>query len=113
MYGIETININNTDIMVSSKERTLIDLIYFNKPVGGVSSAVSILKEIIIKKECDINKLIEYTAIFPNVTVRKRIGVVLQNIGIKTSVLRPLAKSVENTAISSLNASRRGEINKK
>lgn len=113
MYGIETININNTDIMVSSKERTLIDLIYFNKPVGGVSPAVNILKEIIIKKECDINKLIEYTAIFPNVTVRKRIGVVLQNIGIKTSVLRPLAKSVENTAISSLNASRRGEINKK
>jgi len=113
IYGIEIIKVSDTNVLVSSKERTLIDLVYFNRPVGGVSPAVEILKKIIAKKECDIKKLIEYAALFPNVTVRKRMGVVLENLGIEPSVLRPLAKSVENTALSSLTGTRRGEINKK
>ena len=113
MYGIETIKISDTDIMISSKERTLVDLIYFNKPVGGISPAVEIVKKIVSKQECDIRKLVEYAALFPNVTVRKLMGVVLENLGIGPSILRPLAKSVEDTALSSLTGSRRGEINKK
>lgn len=113
IYGIETIKISDIDVIVSSKERTLVDLIYFNKPVGGISPAVDILKKIVSKQECDIKKLIEYAALFPNVTVRKRMGVVLENLGIEPSILRPLAKSVKDTALSSLTGSRRGEINKK
>lgn len=113
MYGIETIKIRDTDVMVSSKERTLVDLIYFNKPVGGISPAVEIVKKIVSKQECDIRKLVEYAALFPNVTARKLMGVVLENLGIGPSILRPLAKSVEDTALSSLTGSRRGEINKK
>lgn len=113
MYGIEAIKIGDTDVLISSKERTLIDLIYFNKPVGGVLPAIEILKKIVILKECNIKKLVEYAALFPIVTVRKRIGVILENLGIKPSVFSPLVKSIENTALSSLTGSRRGEINKK
>ena len=113
MYGIETIKINDTDVEVSSKERTLVDLIYFNKPVGGISPAVEIVKKIVSKKECNIKRLIEYAALFPNVAVRKRMGLILENLDVVPALLRPLAKSVEVTALSSLTGSRRGGINKK
>src|SRR3989338_1222763 len=39
MYGLEAVKIEGQDIFVSSKERTMIDLLYFNKPVGGIQPA--------------------------------------------------------------------------
>ena len=113
IYGQEMIKVKDTDVHVSSKERTLIDLLYFNKPVGGINSAVQIFKQIIGEKKCDIKKLVEYAARFPNITTRKRIGLILDELGIAGSVLRPLIKSVEKTAISSLSESRKGTLNKK
>ena len=89
----------------------MVDLIYFNKPVGGIAPAVQILKEIVQKKKCDIRKLVEFTSRFPNVTTRKRIGMTLEQLGIERSVLKPLIKSVEKTAISSLTGSRKGALN--
>ncbi|MGA1826295.1 MAG: hypothetical protein ACMUIP_16695, partial [bacterium] len=61
----------------------------------------------------DIKKLVHYTAYFPNVTIRKRIGVILERLCIADSILNPLIKSIEKTAISSLNGSRKGSLNKK
>ena len=113
MYGIETIEVKDTDVNISSKERTLIDLLYFNKPVGGISSAVEIFTEIIKNNKCDIKKLIEYAARYPNITTRKRIGVILEGRGISDNILKPLIKSVKKTVVSSLNVSRRGTLNKK
>jgi len=113
MYGLETIKVKDTYVNISSKERTLIDLLYFNKPVGGIDSAVLIFTEIVKNKKCDIKKLIEYAARFPNITTRKRIGLILDELGIANSILRPLIKSVEKTAVSSFNGSRKGKLNKK
>lgn len=113
MYGLEVIKVRDADVIVSSKERTLIDLLYFNKPVGGISGAVQALKQIIEEKKCNISKLVEYAACFPNITTRKRIGVMLDNLGVADALLNPLIKSVKKTAISSLNRSRKGKLNKK
>jgi len=44
LYGLEKINIKGREIIVSSKERTLVDLIYYNKPVGGIERAGDIRK---------------------------------------------------------------------
>ena len=112
MYGVETIKVQGSDVLVSSRERTLVDMIFFNKPVGGINSAIGILKKEIEKGSCNINKLIEYASLFPNVTVRKQIGVVLESMGIDSSTLRSLIKSVEKTSLSSLTGSRRGTLNK-
>jgi predicted transcriptional regulator of viral defense system len=112
MYGIETIRVDDTDVKVSSRERTLVDLIYFNRPVGGVENAVEILARIVREKACDIGKLVESASLFPNATVRKRIGVVLEGLGIKKTILALLVESVEKTAISSLTDSRKGTLNK-
>lgn len=113
MYGLKTIKVKDTDVLISTKERTLVDLIYFNSPVGGISAATDILKEIVKNNKCDIGKLIRYAACFPNITTRKRIGVILESMGISDSDLRPLIKSVAKTAISSLGRSRKGTLNKK
>jgi predicted transcriptional regulator of viral defense system len=113
VYGLETIKVKDTDVNISSKERTLIDLLYFNKPVGGITGAVEIFIEIVENKKCDITKLTEYAALFPNITIRKRIGLLLEKIGISDDILKPLIKSVEKTSISSLDGLRRGTLNKK
>ena len=70
-----------------------------------------ILKEIVQKKKCDIRKLVEFASRFPNVTTRKRIGLALDELGIKGAILKPLIESVDKTAISSLTDSRKGSLN--
>ncbi len=113
LYGAEKIRLQEREINISSKERTLIDLIYFNKPVGGLKEAVRIFKKIIRLGECNLNKLVEFSAQFPNITARKRIGVLLEECGVSDKVLEPLIKSVKKTSVSSLGKTRRGILNKK
>jgi len=113
MYGLETIKIRDSEVIISSRERTLIDLLYFNKPVGGIDSANKIFVQVVKDKKCNIEKLIDYTACFPNVTTRKRIGILLERLGISDLILKPIIKSVEKTSISSLGDSRKGNLNKK
>ena len=113
MYGLATIKVKGTDVNISTKERTLIDLLYFNKPVGGIVSASNIFREIVKNNNCDVGKLIKNAACFPNITTRKRIGVILESLGISDNDLRPLIKSVQKTAISSLGATRKGALNRK
>jgi predicted transcriptional regulator of viral defense system len=113
VYGAEKINIKNKEVIVSSKERTLIDLIYFNKPVGGIEAASEIFERFVQEKKCDIKKLIEYAVRFPNIKTRKRIGFVLEKAGISDALLKPLEKSVKNTSLISFSNSRKGTVNKK
>ncbi|MBU4478939.1 MAG: hypothetical protein KKH34_07650 [Candidatus Omnitrophica bacterium] len=112
IYGQEVIKVKDTDVVVSSKERTLIDLLYFNKPVGGINSAVLVFKQIVEEKKCDIKKLVEYATRFPNITTRKRIGLILDELGTVDTTLSLLIKSVKKTAVSSFNGSRKGKLNK-
>ena len=113
MYGLEKISISGRDVIVSSKERTLIDLIYYNKPVGGIDTAADILERLIKEKKCDIKRLIEFAVRFPKIKTRKRIGLVLEKAGISDTLLKPLEKSVKNTSLISFTRNRRGKINGK
>ena len=112
-YGLEKVNIKNKEIIVSLKERTLIDLIYFNRPVGGIETAGEILRRFITEKKCNVKKLIEYAVRFPGIKTRKIIGFNLQKAGVSDSLLKPLEKSVKNTSLISLSDSRKGALNKR
>ena len=112
-YGLEKVNIKNKEIIVSLKERTLIDLIYFNKPVGGIETAGEIFRRFITEKKCNIKKLIEYAVRFPGIKTRKIIGFNLEKAGVPDSLLKPLEKSVKNTSLISLSDSRKGTLNKR
>lgn len=56
MYGLERIRIKDTEVIVSNKERTLVDLIYTPQPVGGLKRAFEIFKEQIESKKIDTDK---------------------------------------------------------
>ena len=112
-YGLEKVNIKNKEIIVSLKERTLIDLIYFNKPVGGIETAGEIFRRFITEKKCNIKKLIEYAVRFPGIKTRKIIGFNLEKAGVSDGLLKPLEKSVKNTSLISLSDSRKGTLNKR
>lgn len=115
MYGLEKIRINNARVIVSNRERTLVDLIYFYKPVGGLKRALEILKEQVINKKIDVKKFIKYSSQFPSISTRKRIGLILDKCGLESKELKPLIKSIENTSLVTLynTKSRKGTINKK
>ncbi|MFH0926440.1 MAG: type IV toxin-antitoxin system AbiEi family antitoxin [bacterium] len=111
MYGLERINIKGREVVISSKERTLIDLVYYNKPVGGIKVAIEILKKFVKEKKCNLKKLIEYAVMFPNIKTRKQIGLTLEKVGVPEAILRPLKKSVKDTSLISFSDSRKGAIN--
>jgi len=113
MYGQETISIKGKDVIVSSKERTLVDLIDYNKPVGGIEAAADILKKFVEEKKCDIKKLIDYAVRFPKIKTRKRIGLILESTGVGCALLKPLEKSVKKTSLISFTDNRKGTINEK
>jgi predicted transcriptional regulator of viral defense system len=113
MYGLEKIGVENKEVIISSLERTLVDLAYFNKPVGGIDCALDILKRELKKERCDLKKFVRLAAKFPCIKTRKRIGILLEGMGYPDSDLAPLAKSVKDTAVSSFSGSFRGRLNRK
>lgn len=113
MYGLETIEIRGKTVNVSSKERTLIDLIYYSNPVGGPDAAAEILTRFVREGKCDIKKVIEYAVKFPMIITRKRIGLTLEKAGVDDKLLAPLIKSVKKTSLISFTSDRKGKINEK
>ena len=113
MYGLEKIKIKGREIIVSSKERTLVDLIYYNKPAGGIYAAAAILERFIKEGKCDIEKLIKFALRFPVVKTRKLIGMSLEKAGLSETLLKPLEKSVKNSSLISFSNNRKGKINEK
>jgi len=111
MYGLEKIRINNTDVIVSDKERTLIDLTYFSEPVGGLKKAFEILKEQIKSRKIDTKRLVKYTLKFPDVATAKRIGLVLGKAGLSDRELVSLLKVAKKTSLINLypSKSRKGK----
>ena len=115
MYGLEKISIGDAEVMVSDRERTLVDVVFFPDPVGGLKKAFDIIKNQISSKKINLQKFIEYVSIFPSVSTRKRIGIVLDKCGVADEELFPLVKSIEGSSLLTLynETSRRGRINRK
>jgi len=115
MYGLENIKISDSQVIVSDKERTLVDLIYFPDPVGGLKKAFEILKQEAFSGKTDVKKLVKYAVSFPTVSVQKRVGFVLDKSGISKKLLAPLERSIKNTSLITLygSKSRKGTIDNK
>lgn len=114
MYGLEKVKIRDSEVIVSDRERTLIDLVYFPDPVGSFKKALEVFLEASLSNKTDLKRLIKYTSIFPSVSTRKRIGFVLEKAGVPKPLLAPLLKSVKkrNTLVTLYGSgTRKGEIN--
>lgn len=115
MYGLQTIKVKNSEVIVSDKERTLVDLIYYPKPVGGLKKAFDIFTVRAKSNDIDMKKLIKYSALFPILSTKKRIGFILERAGISENELKPLLKTVAGTSLVTFydTKSRKGKIDKK
>ncbi len=115
MYGLKSIKVKEAEVIVSDKERTLVDLVYYPKPVGGLQKAFEILDYQVKSKFIDLKKLIKYASLFPIISTRKRIGFILEKAGVDLMELKPVLKKVEGTSLTTLydGNSRKGKINKR
>ncbi|MCL2145522.1 MAG: hypothetical protein FWH43_08550 [Endomicrobia bacterium] len=110
MYGLEEINTSDGKVMISDKERTMIDFI----DKWNFKEAKNTICEILTNKQCDIKKFIKYAILFPKLKTRKITGVILDYSGVSDRLSKPLYESVKNTAlISASKFSRKGSINTK
>lgn len=115
MYGLEKLIISGSEIIVSDRERTLVDMIYYPDPIGGFKKAFEILEEQISSGKFDIKKFIKYTTSFPNISTQKRIGFVLDKCSTAKKMLWSLEKNINKTSLITLygSRSRKGRIDKK
>ena len=111
MYGIKKIRIDEEDICISDKERTLVDFIF--KPMGSWENVQAVINGQIGK--IDIQKFIRYLIKFPVAAVRKRAGLMLERAGVPQKDLAELKKSIgaKNTYINfnPFVKSRKGKVN--
>lgn len=111
MYGIKKIRIDEEDISISDKERTLVDFIF--KPMGSWENVQLVISGQIGK--IDIPKFIRYLIKFPVAAIRKRAGLMLEKAGISSKDLTQLKRSIgaKNTYVifNPFIKSRKGKVN--
>ncbi len=111
-YGVKKIKVEDQEVFISDKERTLVDFVH--NPLGSMRNFEIALKDNI--KNIDVEKFIEYLVQFPVVSVRKRAGFLLEEAGISKQKLTPLRKAIGTkrvlTPLDPYKKSRKGKINK-
>lgn len=111
-FGVSKIKIEDIDVCISDKERTLVDFVY--NPIVSFNNVANVFKENI--KDIDLEKFIGYLNRFPVVSVRKRAGFFLESIGCKDGALERLRKGIGRkdtyVVLDPTNKSRKGKINK-
>jgi predicted transcriptional regulator of viral defense system len=111
-YGIEKIKIEDMEIAISDRERTLVDFIY--NPIGSFENLKQVIEQNIQKM--DAQKFIKYLIQFPEASVRKRAGYILEQLSFSKELLGKLKKSLGRQGtyivLNMFNKSRKGKINK-
>lgn len=111
-YGVQKIKAEDQEIFISDKERTLVDFAY--NPLGSMRNFEIALQDNI--KNIDVEKLIKYLVKFPVVSVRKRAGFLLEEVGCSKESIEPLRKAIGTKRVLTLldpyKKSRKGKINK-
>lgn len=111
-FGVSKIKIEDMDICISDKERTLVDFVY--NPTGSFSNVANVLKDNIAG--IDLAKFVNYLNRFPVVSVRKRAGFFLEKIGCENALLEKLRNNLGRkdtyVVLDPTNKSRKGKIDK-
>lgn len=111
-YGIQKIKVEDQTVCISDKERTLVDFAY--NPLGSMLNFESALRNNF--KQIDLEKFIRYLNRFPVISVRKRVGFLLDEIGCKNKLLNKLRESIgqrqPRILLNPFNRSHQGKLNK-
>lgn len=111
-FGIKKIKIEDQEVCISDKERTLVDFAY--NPLGSLRNFEVALQDNL--GNIDLERFIRYLKKFPVVSVRKRAGFLLERLGCSEKMLKPLQKSIGEKRVLVLldphGPMRQGKINK-
>ena len=111
-YGVQKIKMEDQEVFISDKERTLVDFAY--NPLGSMRNFEIALQNNL--KNINVEKFIKYLAKFPVASVRKRAGFLLEEAGCQKGSLEPLRKTIGTkrvlTPLDPYKKSRKGKINK-
>lgn len=111
-FGVQKIKIEDEDVCISDKERTLVDFIY--NPIESFDKVRITLRD--NWQKINLEKFIEYLKRFPVVSIRKRAGFLLEESGCKNPGLEKLKKTIESertyVVLDPFNKSRKGKINR-
>lgn len=88
-FGIEEVWVNESKIMITDLERTILDCLMSPKYCGGFTEVLHILEQFIT--QLDLDKMISYAIKLDTATI-KRLGWILEHQGIDAAQLEPLQK---------------------
>ena len=77
-------------IKITDPERTALDLIARSDIFGGISAAIEILENAV--NQIEVDRLVEYSIKYNSGSVIKRMGWILENLGVSHEMLEPLQK---------------------
>lgn len=111
-YGVRKIKVEDREVCISDKERTLVDFAY--NPLGSIRNFELALQDNL--NSINLEKFIRYLKKFPIASVKKRAGFLLEELGCQNKLLAPLRKSIGEKRVLVLldpcSRSRKGKINK-
>lgn len=84
MYGITEIKINDTGISVSDKEKTLVDCLGHPEYCGGIQEVTKSIWN--ARSEINFSKLIDYGSRYGNSAIFKRLGYLLELLGLNGEI---------------------------
>ena len=80
------------DVIIAEKEKAIIDSLLFPKYAGGIKELAVCIKVAI--KELDKNKLVDYATKTESKAALRRLGFILELIGLKEKILKKIAKRI-------------------
>src|SRR3990167_811805 len=91
-FGIEKIWLDeHSQVSVTDKERTLLDVFISPKMFGGMGEALGLLENVVTN--INIQKLVDYALRYGKKSVIKRLGWSLEYFGVEEHILKPLLEA--------------------
>ncbi len=106
LVGYETIWINDTQVHITDREKTIVDCLDKPQYCGGIIEVVKALQN-----DIDLNKVIEYAKNMNNSAILKRLGYLCDKIGISIDI--PQTYLATGTPLLDPSMDRKGTTNRK
>jgi predicted transcriptional regulator of viral defense system len=90
-FGIIEEKIENRTFNISSREKTVVDCLLYPQYCGGIDEVIKGIWE--VQSELDFEKILDYSKKVDVDVVTRRIGYILEMLGIKTEMTEKIAKT--------------------
>ncbi len=88
-FGIEKVWVDQySKIPITNKERSVLEIFISSKQLGGIGEALGILNMHL--NSLKLERLVAYACRYGRISVSKRLGWVLEQVGVDEKILRPL-----------------------